>query len=108
MAEYIDRAAFLAKMEKTDRYFMVKFDIEDFPTADVAPVLHGRWIDVEKPISCCSVCGASNGLGETTYCPNCGARCDLEVLTMDDFRADLCPVAEFPDECRFDAREERI
>ncbi len=39
MAEYIDREAFLEHMKRTDRYFNVKFDIENFPTADVAPVV---------------------------------------------------------------------
>ena len=39
MAEYIDRGAFLEHMKKTNRYFDVKHDIENFPTADVAPVV---------------------------------------------------------------------
>ena len=39
MAEYIDREAFLEHMKRTDRYFDVKFDAENFPTADVAPVV---------------------------------------------------------------------
>lgn len=39
MAEYIDRNAFLEHMKKTNRYFDVKHDIENFPTADVAPVV---------------------------------------------------------------------
>ena len=37
MARYIDVDAFLEKMKKTDRYFDVKFDIEEMPTADVVP-----------------------------------------------------------------------
>ena len=36
--KYIDREAFLEHMKKTDRYFAVKYDIENFPSADVAPV----------------------------------------------------------------------
>lgn len=39
MAEYIDRNAFLGHMKKTNRYFDVKHDIENFPAADVAPVV---------------------------------------------------------------------
>lgn len=42
MAEYIDREAFLEHMKRTDRYFDVKFDIENFPAADVAPVVRCR------------------------------------------------------------------
>lgn len=39
MAKYIDKQAFLDHMERTSRYFTVKFDIENFPAADVAPVV---------------------------------------------------------------------
>lgn len=61
--KYIDREAFLEHMKKTDRYFAVKYDIENFPSSDVdrptksqfkrmaaqmdyAPVEHGIWIPV--------------------------------------------------------------
>ena len=44
MAEYIDKQAFLDYMRGTNRYFTVKCDIESFPTVDVVPVVHGRWI----------------------------------------------------------------
>lgn len=39
MAEYIDKQAFLDHMMGTSRYFDVKFDIENFPPADVVPVV---------------------------------------------------------------------
>lgn len=39
MAEYIDKQAFLDHMKGTSRYFNVKFDIENFPAADVVPVV---------------------------------------------------------------------
>lgn len=39
MAEYIDKQAFLDYMKGTNRYFTVKCDIENFPTADVVPVV---------------------------------------------------------------------
>lgn len=60
MAEYIDRDAFLEHMKKTGRYFDVKFDIEDFPAADVVPVVHGRWIHKRGgfwEVADCSACG---------------------------------------------------
>ncbi len=44
MDEYIDKQSFLDHMKGTNRYFNVKFDIESFPAADVAPVVHGRWV----------------------------------------------------------------
>ena len=50
------------------------------PAADVAPVVHGRWIydkKVQRPY--CSVCkgyfyGATNS--HMSYCPNCGTKMD--------------------------------
>ena len=39
MPEYIEREAFLDYMKGTSRYFNVKFDIENFPAADAAPVV---------------------------------------------------------------------
>lgn len=57
-------------------------DINAIPSADVAPVKHGRW---EKQIQC-SECGwyfEDDVLIEPilvffNYCPNCGARIDGE------------------------------
>ena len=50
------------------------------PAADVAPVVHGRWIyDKKAQRPYCSVCkgyfyGATNS--PMSYCPNCGAKMD--------------------------------
>lgn len=38
MGDYINRKAFLEHMSRTNRYFDVKFDIDEFPAADVVPV----------------------------------------------------------------------
>lgn len=49
------------------------------PAADVAPVVHGRWIehidDYENYCEC-SVCHGvpDSPLDTTPFCPNCGAR----------------------------------
>lgn len=56
--------------------------IRGVPAADVAPVVHGRWDDTLDGITpYCSVCGRSHRLmGRTpNFCPNCGAKMDLEV-----------------------------
>ena len=57
----------------------------EIPAADVAPVRHGKWLDGR-----CTVCGweepdVCTWLGydseawiDTQYCPNCGAKMDLE------------------------------
>lgn len=79
MDEYIARGKFLDYMKGTSRYFNVKFDIENFPAADVAPVVHGRWGSNGIPdsmLSACSVCGFGCGAYSFRYCPNCGARMD--------------------------------
>lgn len=85
MPEYIDKQAFIDHMMGTSRYFTVKFDIENFPNADVAPVRHGRWIDAYPDIETnpmfmygiCSECGFEQGMSKyLNYCPNCGAKMD--------------------------------
>ena len=54
-------------------------ELKAFPTADVAPVKHGRWVK-EKPDVLihwhCSVCKNCYYLDEpnANYCPNCGAK----------------------------------
>ena len=98
--KYIDREAFIEHMKNTDRYFAVKYDIENFPSADIdrptksqfkrmaaqmdyAPVVHGAWIQGGTEggfhIWRCSRCGrgvSSNPDGVDLYCYHCGARMD--------------------------------
>ena len=57
--------------------------ILDAPAADVAPVVHGRWIWNEEgeidweQFYRCSNCGDKE-YWESNFCPNCGAKMDLE------------------------------
>lgn len=66
-------------------------EIEEAPTADVAPVVHGRWVEDERTYpgpglknNLCSVCGEIAGSWKEglepgrkwAYCPNCGALMD--------------------------------
>lgn len=61
------------------------------PTADVAPVRHGRWVEsfkVNAPPALrsrwtCSWCGNVQTYGATDYCPNCGARMDGDENEID-------------------------
>ena len=49
------------------------------PAADVAPVVHGRWVEYQiPPIVCCSNCDWATDVKEKNfqYCPNCGAKMD--------------------------------
>lgn len=62
--------------------------VEELPAADVAPVVHGRWVriyeDGEPAIGqhkigvCCSKCMKmpKDKITESDYCPNCGAKMD--------------------------------
>jgi hypothetical protein len=97
MAEYIERKTYRKRLADLEGWCQdvrkpgLKQALEMFdeiPTADVAPVVHGR--DVykwHKEGHCefkCSVCGAWAGIIEGgtldgvdfDYCPNCGAKMD--------------------------------
>ena len=95
MAEYIEREALLREIERREALMVgdklvsvdaMKSFIKNRPAADVATVRHGRWVIPTKighrsfDIPHCSVCnGVSCGVDENTkYCPNCGAKMDLE------------------------------
>jgi len=79
MAEYIEREAFKEKYlccgylpEMSEETF------DEFPTADVAPVVHGRWIVRHKGWGSwvdCSECGTM-GSPHWKGCPVCLARMD--------------------------------
>lgn len=69
-------------------------DYEDFktiPAADVAPVVHGRWIDCENDKWECSECGRIMWFSprldvkpsDYRFCPNCGAKMDVDGGTQD-------------------------
>lgn len=102
MAEYIDRDAIYTAFANagtdvleraSELYYIAGFSYEyvieildDIPTADVTPVVHGRWIERRAPhamggISAkCSACSKSvQYLGNPlNYCPHCGAKMDIE------------------------------
>ena len=61
-------------------------DLQNIPAEDAKPVRHGKWI--EKPYlfgttKYCSCCGDNYGMphGVFNFCPNCGAKMDLEENT---------------------------
>lgn len=94
MARYIDVDKLIADCEEEivdydedlQRHFVVKAVpteyIEDFPTADVAEVKHGKWIgSLDFPIMQamirCSLCNEPS-ITMSKFCPNCGAKMDLK------------------------------
>lgn len=88
MAEYIDRVALWNAMtiaavngKEKDRRVWAKAIciLHDMPTADVTPVVRGRWVpfhsEVAGDIQYCSACEIGFD-AKTDYCPNCGAKMD--------------------------------
>ena len=80
MAEYIESDALFRSIADDVAPFnvaMVFRHIHNAPTADVAPVRHGRWTITEGMIenAVCSNCGRhfQSYYEEYRYCPNCGA-----------------------------------
>ena len=87
MAEYIERERLVKHYENCiDEVKNTNGIAEDFeiclkalkaqPTADVAEVKHGQWIDNHNGTFTCSVCGGK--ASKMHYCGNCGARMDGE------------------------------
>ena len=79
MAEYIEREALRSKAVYMHGFGNNKYvplsAIENALAADVAPVVHGKWV---YPLGMawnyvCSECGKSIGVIKHNYCPNCGA-----------------------------------
>lgn len=104
MAEYIEKATLLNRViipsicscvQGPTAERLKKFCIDtvnNVPAADVAPVVHGRWLNFYNDFSCaeCDRCGttfevtdseSNEGLWNAfklsyNYCPNCGAKMD--------------------------------
>ena len=80
MDEYIKRKAVIDLI--TRRYENPEIctqEINSIPAADVAPVVHGRWVPFHSShageIQYCSVCDIGC-TWKPDYCPNCGAMMD--------------------------------
>lgn len=107
MADCISRDALLMAFEDADAdvcenypdgyskwgfsYKTVRKVVKNTPSADVAPVVHGRWMELEDGFggTCymCSRCAEEWALNDGAptennmyYCPQCGAKMDEEEL----------------------------
>lgn len=98
MAEYIERETMIQAIREykglfqyspSTNHMILKMEAEDvardLEAADVAPVVHGRWILRKEPDGrlCfgCSNCGKSENkhtVIKGKYCWSCGAKMDLE------------------------------
>lgn len=88
MAEYIEREALVKKChwvirsDGTRVYVCHAEDIETAPSVDVAPVRNGHWLPpvVGSLGALCSECETQSD-NAYNFCPNCGAKMDLEEQT---------------------------
>ena len=97
MAEYIERGALMQFPIRRDHYdrkngnkhFINGIEsvleyAENLPAADVAPVVHGRWIEDHDYLKCPEYGVMVKwdftffDIGNWNYCPNCGAKMDIE------------------------------
>lgn len=88
MAEYIERS-YIRKMAMFEMAYTMETEtdaavvlrvIDDAPAADVAPVVHGQWLD-NMDYMFCSKCGmqwnyCDNDTQDFKHCPNCVAKMD--------------------------------
>ena len=79
MAEYIERKALRDALYDADAITMSGVKIlNQFPSADVAPVRHGRWVPqvvLGQKAWDCSEC-KTLGSPQWRWCPVCGAKMD--------------------------------
>ena len=90
MVEYIERTKALMIVDLFHGPRHAYHQIRNLPTADVVPVVHGRWIVTEQENGCavwndytCSVCGSVFDGNDWLFdewkgCPVCLARMDGE------------------------------
>lgn len=95
MAEHIERAAAVKAVLRMRRpensvaqnrmLSIIQMDMLKLPAADVAPVVHGKWVHIPQTLNTlsrlrCSFCGwwslDPSIDGAYNYCPNCGAKMD--------------------------------
>ena len=95
MKEYIERESAMDIVRRTSGDYAAAFaEIRRLPSADVAPVRHGKWISLTECANegvYCSVCNKKVYKADyawsnkrikvrSNYCPNCGAKMDLEEI----------------------------
>lgn len=85
MNDYISREAAVETLHynSDESCASVVSDFEAIPAADVEPVRHGRWVpskfrnEIERCSKCKKVFRHPSFYGYK-FCPNCGAKMDLE------------------------------
>lgn len=71
-------------MDADELEFELEYIINNQPTVDAVPVVHGKWkYSFKEYLATCKNCSYEHYLGTyyqyaTNFCPNCGARMDGE------------------------------
>ena len=91
MSDLISRSALIEAMEKkyelaekkafysvglSEGFIIAEEIIKEQPTVETKPVVHGEWkfeMSTVFPVYRCSECNCATALGQTKFCPNCGA-----------------------------------
>ena len=67
----------------TDEFYGAMQAIDEMPSADVVPVVHGKWMKEDRGhVEYCAVCDQCgfdwmwSDRGYFKFCPNCGAKMD--------------------------------
>lgn len=78
MDDYVDRMELRNALYDADAITMrgVKI-LNQFPTADVRPVVRGRWV-INNGRWCCDKCTCQAVIIRSPFCPNCGADMRME------------------------------
>ncbi len=89
MTKYYREEDILKRAECTDSYAQIKSILKETPTADVAEIQHGEWVEDKssssqsKKVYYCSLCNhwqatknqrQLNQIMYMNYCPYCGAK----------------------------------
>lgn len=79
LQDLADKHAEDGKTDVSEILLSVKGMLERQETIEAVAVVHGRWNGGYPHLIQCSVCGETPMMSvKTVYCPNCGAKMDLE------------------------------
>lgn len=85
MSDLISRSALIERLEKSLIHIdgttkrtteIIIQEINNAPTIEAKPIVHGEWkfeMSTVFPVYRCSECNCATALGQTKFCPNCGA-----------------------------------
>lgn len=75
---HVSAECYSSVTEITETIEYVGILIDETPTVEAVPVVHGEWVNeyinrYGHPCHCCSVCGFHASHQDKNFCPECGA-----------------------------------